>query len=298
MLRASLEVSIMRKALSLFAAAVVMLVSAKASASFHLMKVVEVFAGSTAHPNASYVQLEMYSASQNFVDGHVLHVYAADGVEIPTSKVTMTGNVTNANNQANILIGTASVQAAFGVMPDFVLPENLIKTGGAVCYEALDCFSWGAFTPGAAADTSVSPFAALTADKAARRIITGGASATLLEDADDGNNNAMDFAAVDPAPKNNSFGATVIPDAGGVDASTPDGSTGKPDSGIGTMPSPNNPTVQPDSGASAPSSSSSGDSGGCSVVSSSSSSEGWSTVLGLFTAASILVLSRRRRAKR
>ena len=290
----------MRRALSLFAAAVVMLVSAKASASFHLMKVVEVFAGSTAHPNASYVQLQMYSPGQIFVDGHVLHVYAANGVEIPTSKVIMTGTLGNANNQANILIGTSSVQAAFGVMPDFVLPENLVKTGGAVCYEALDCFSWGAFTPGAAADTSVNPFAALTADKAARRIITGGASATLLEDADDGNNNAMDFAAVDPAPKNNSFGATVMPDAGpGVDASTPDGSTGKPDSGIGTMPSPNNPTVQPDSGASASSSSSGGDSGGCSVVaSSSSSSEGWSTVLGLFTAASILVLSRRRRAKR
>ena len=83
------------------------------------------------------------------------------------------------------------------------------------------------------------------------------------------------------------------------DASTPDGSTGT-DSGISTMPSPNNPTIPLDSGTAdaGEGSSSSGDSGGCSLVSSSSSSEGWSTALGLFTAASILVLSRRRRGKR
>ncbi len=291
----------MRRALSLFAAAVVMLVSAKASASFHLMKVVEVFAGSTAHPTASYVQLQMYAPGQNFISGHFVHVYAANGVEIPADLVTFDKSVTNANDQSFILIGTADVATAFGVTPDFTLPANLIQTGGAVCYDALDCFSWGNFT-GMTSDGSVSPFAALTADKAARRIITGGASATLLEAADDGNNNAMDFAPVDPAPKNNSFGATVIPDAGpGVDASVPDGSTsgGGKDSGIGTMPSPNNPVITPDSGTSSSGGSSSGDSGGCNVVSSStSSSEGWSTVLGLCVAVSILVTSRLSRRRR
>lgn len=288
----------MRRSLSLFVAAFVMLVSAKASASFHLMKVVEVFAGSAAHPNSSYVQLQMYAPGQSFVAGHFVHVFAADGVEIPGSLVTFTGNVTNANDQATILIGTSAVAADFGVTPDFVLPAVLLKAGGAVCYDSLDCFSWGNFT-GMTLDMSVSPFAALTADKAARRIITGGTSATKLDAADDSNNNAMDFAAVDPDPKNNAFGTTVTPDAGpGVDASAPDASTGgHEDSGIGTMPSPNNPTITPDSGASGSGSSSGGDSGGCSVVSS-ESSDGWSTMLGLFTAASILVLSRRRRGKR
>ena len=298
MLRASLEVSIMRRALSLFAAAVVMLVSAKASASFHLIKVVEVFAGSAAQPNTSYVQLQMYAAGQNLVGTHKLHVYAANGTEITASSVTLASNVMNGNDQANILIGTASVAAAFGVTPDFVLPANLDMTGGAVCWEALDCFSWGTFM-GAAADTSVSPFQ-FVANKAARRIITGGASATKLEAADDGNNNTTDFASVDPAPKNN--GGSTATDggtSGGTDASVPDGSTPGKDSGIGTTPSPGNPTIQPDSGAGASSSSSSsGDSGGCSVVASSSDSEGWSTVLGLLTAASILVMSRRRRGGR
>jgi hypothetical protein len=297
-----LEVGIMRRALSLFAAAVVMLVSAKAAASFHLMKVVEVFAGSAAQPNASYVQLQMYAAGQNLVGGHTLHIYGANGVEIAASSVTLTGNVPNGNDQANVLIGTAAVASAFGVNPDFVLPANLDKAGGAVCWETIDCFSWGSFAPTMAADTSVSPFAALTMDKAARRIITTGTSATALDSGDDSNNNAMDFAAVTPGPKNNSFGVS-FPDAGpdaspGVDASIPDGSTSGKDSGIGTTPSPNNPTVTPDSGTTSSGGAPSSDSGGCSVVLSSSSSEGWSTVLGLVTAASILVLSRRRRAGR
>jgi MYXO-CTERM domain-containing protein len=291
----------MRRALSLFAAAIVMLVSAKASASFHLIKVVEVFVGSSTAPDAHYVQLQMYAAGQNFVGGHVLRVYDASGVEISGSSFTFPAMVANGSDQANILIGTAAVTAAFGVAPDFTLPAKLSTTGGAVCFDAtslglIDCFSWGTFM-GGAADTSVAPFQ-FVANKAARRIITGGASMTKLEAADDGNNNSTDFASVDPAPKNNNNGTTATDGgtSGGVDASVPDGSTPGKDSGIGTTPSPGNPTVQPDSGASSSGGAPSSDSGGCSVVSSSSeSSAGWSTALGLVTAASILMMSRRRR---
>jgi hypothetical protein len=298
MLRLSLEVCTMRKALSFVAAAVVMLVSAKASASFHEILVVEVFAGSAAQPNASYVQLQMYAPGQTFVNAHTLHVYGANGTELTSSSVKFDHDVSNGKDQANILVGTASVAAAFGVTPDFVLPASLDKAGGAVCWDALDCFSWGTFAPAKAADMSAMPFAPLT-DKAARRITTAGTNATGLDFGDDNNNNAGDFAAVTPAPKNNAFGANPPPDAGpGVDASVPDsGSSGGKDPGFGTTPSPNNPTITPDSGAGTPSSSSGSDSGGCSVVSS-PASEGWSTVLGLFTAASILVLSRRRRSPR
>ncbi len=286
------EISTMRKALSLSAAALVMLVSAKASASFHQMKVVEVFAGSVAAPNASYVQLQMYAASQNFVGGHVLHVYDAAGAEIVAAKVTLSGNVANGTNQANILIGTSSVAAAFGVSPDFTLPQNLDKTGGAVCFETIDCFSWGTFA-GAAADGSINPFQLVT-DKAARRSIASGDPA-LLESADDGNSNVADFTAVTPAPKNNNGstpdGGTTPVDAG-VDSATPPAK----DSGVGTQPSPNNPTVTPDSGtASSSGGGSSGDDGGCSVTT--QSADGWSTGLGLLAAASMLAMSRRRRKK-
>lgn len=283
----------MRRALSSSAAALVMLVSAKASATYHEMKVVEVFAGSAAAPNASYVQLQMYSAGQNLVGGHVLHVYDAAGAEIAASTVTLSANVANGASQANILIGTSSVAAAFGVTPDFTLPQNLAQAGGAVCFEALDCFSWGSFAPAMAADGAVVPFNALTANKAARRSIASGNMA-LLELADDSNNVFDDFAAVDPAPKNNAFGK---PDAGsptdaGVDSSAPPGK----DSGISTQPSPNNPTVSPDSGTTTdPGGGSGGGDSGCSFAA--QPSGGWS-VLGLLAAASMFVISRRRRNQR
>ena len=278
----------MRRALSLSAAALVMLLSAKASAGFHEMKVVEVFAGSAAAPNASYVQLAMYSQGQTFVAGHIVHVYGPTGAEIVAAKVTLSGNVANGASQANILIGTTAVTAAFGVAPDFTLPQNLDKTGGAVCFDAIDCFSWGTFA-GAAADGSVNPFQLVT-DKAARRSIAAG-NATLLENADDGNSNVADFTAVDPAPKNNKFG---LPDAGapadaGADSSVAPGT----DSGIGTKPSPNNPTVNPDSGTSSnPGAGGGGDDSGCSFTA--QRSDGWSTLAGLFVAASMLVMSRAR----
>ena len=85
--------------------------------------------------------------------------------------------------------------------------------------------------------------------------------------------------------------------AAAPDASAPDASKG--DSGITTMPSPNNPTIPLDSGTDSGPNSSSDDngSGGCNVVAS-TSSDGWSTVLGLCVAASILVTSRLSRRRR
>jgi len=166
-----------------------------------------------------------------------------------------------------------------------------------VCFEALDCFSWGSFAPGSAADGAVTPFNPLTANKAARRSIALGASATLLEDADDSNNVFADFTAVDPAPKNNSGAMSdggVTPVDAGVDSSTPP-TPGK-DSGVGTQPSPNNPTVPPGSSTTTGPREDSGGDSGCSFAA--QPSEGWSTVLGLFAAASMFVMSRRRRNKR
>ena len=58
-------------ALAVFAAGL----AAPASASFHLMKVVEIFPGTAAAPNAQYVVLQMYSAGQNFVGGHAVTVF-------------------------------------------------------------------------------------------------------------------------------------------------------------------------------------------------------------------------------
>jgi len=186
----------MRKASALFAGAVVMLMSAKASAAYHIMKVVQVYASSTA----SYVQLQMYTGGQNQVVGHKISVYDAAGVEIAASSYTIAGtNPANSSDQANILFGTSGVMATFGVAPDFILPANLSPAGGAVCFDAspADCFTWGNFT-GTTADKVggvTSPFAAFTT-MAAKRKISGGASATLLEAADDNDVISADFEAV------------------------------------------------------------------------------------------------------
>lgn len=72
----------MRRAFALFAGAVVMMVSAKASAAFHIMKVVQVYAATSG----SYVELQMYTAGQNFVNGHTITVYDAAGAEILASR--------------------------------------------------------------------------------------------------------------------------------------------------------------------------------------------------------------------
>jgi hypothetical protein len=283
----------MRRALSVSAAALVMLVSARASANFHAMKIVEVFAGSAAAPDAHYIQLQMYAAGQNFVGGHFVHVYDAAGVEIAGSLFTFSGNVANSADQANILIGTAAVTTAFGIAPDFTLPAKLNPAGGAVCFEALDCFAWGNFTPGMAADGAVVPFNALTADKAARRSIASGDPA-LLELADDSNNVFDDFKPVDPAPKNNNNMTSdggITADAG-KDGSAPPADAGK-DSGITTQPSPNNPVVTADSGTTTDPGGGGGGDSGCSVAM--QPSDGWATILGLFAAASLFVTARRRR---
>lgn len=286
----------MRKALSLSAAALVMLVSAKASASFHAMKIVEVFAGSATAPDAHYIQLQMWAPSQNFVGGHVIHVYDSAGVEIAGSMFTFSGDVANAADQANILIGTAAVTTSFGVAPDFLLPAKLSQTGGAICFEAIDCFSWGDFAPGMAADGAVVPFNALSAGKAARRSIASG-DPLLLESTDDSNNVFDDFKPVDPTPKNNNNAMSdggIATDAG-KDASTPTPTPGK-DSGITTQPSPNNPVVGADSGATSDPGGGGGGDSGCSVAL--QPSEGWSAILGLFAAASLFVTARRRRRAR
>lgn len=282
----------MRRALSLLVGGLVMLSAAEASAAYHITKIVQVFAGSAAAPNASYVQIQAYSSGQNFLAGHNILVYDAAGTQIGSVPLAM---VANGADQANVLIGTSSVMTAFGVAPDFTLPSNLSQAGGKVCFDAIDCFTWGNYTGG----DNGTPFAALTADKAATRTTTGGTNAAGLDDGDDTDSSSADFTAQTPAPKNNNGAAAT--DAG-TDASVPpkmDAGETPQDSGVSTKPSPPKPGggTTADSGAASSGGGGGGDDGGCSLGAH-GSSEGWSTSLGLAAAAAIFVLSRRRRDKR
>jgi hypothetical protein len=192
-----------RFALPLLAAAVALLsVAPAARATFHLMSIREVYPGSAAAPQSSYVELQMYASGQNLVKNHAVKLYNATGGLIGT--FAFGANLPGEGaNQQTILIGDSGVQAAFGVTPNLVDSGfNVPASGGAACWaESIDCVSWGSFTG------SIPPAAGTPADTpgipdgmAIRRKISGGTCTNLLDGADDTNDSAGDFADASPAP--------------------------------------------------------------------------------------------------
>jgi hypothetical protein len=173
-----------------------------AQASFHLIKVREVYPGSAAAPEAEYVELQMFASGQNFVKGHILRTYSATGVVSGTS--TFAANVAGGANQSTILLATPAAEAQFAVTGDAPLasPGGLSPSGGAVCWEELDCVSWGSFS-GSLPSPAGTPAPAIPDGMALGRNISGGC-ATALENSDDTNDSAADFSAVAPAPRPNS----------------------------------------------------------------------------------------------
>jgi hypothetical protein len=179
-----------------------------AAATFHLIKVREVFAGSN---DDSYVELQMFAAGQSFLGGHSMTVYGPTGTLLHSS--TFASGVAHSANQQTVLVGDTRVQEAFGIAPDLVDPALAIPAaGGAACWNAggipADCVAWGNFSGGAALQTPTgtpvgSPASpgGITAGKAIRRTIAPGCS-TLLEESDDSNDSATDFSEVVPAPRN------------------------------------------------------------------------------------------------
>lgn len=192
-----------RCALPLLVVTVTLLaVAPTAQATFHLMSVREVYPGSAAAPQSSYVELQMYADGQNLVGGHAVTLYDATGGTI--GSFAFGANLPGVGaSQQTILIGDSSVQAAFGVTPDLVDSGfNVPASGGAACWSgAIDCVAWGNFsgsTPSAAgtpADGSGIPDG-----MAIRRKTSAGTCTNLLDGADDTNDSATDFANATPAP--------------------------------------------------------------------------------------------------
>jgi hypothetical protein len=186
-----------------------LLFAAPASATFHLMKVREVYpAGS-----ASYVELQMLAVGEYQVGGHHLVAYNANGTI--ADDFTMPSNVSpSSRNNATILITGPGYASAFPSGPSSNEADpnlNLSASGGAVCWvegEPPDCVAWGDFTGPFPAQTSpllagspASP-GGVSAGKALRRSITPGC-ATLLEAGDDSDDSATDFSEQTPNPRNN-----------------------------------------------------------------------------------------------
>jgi hypothetical protein len=221
-----------------------LVIAAPASATFHLIKVKEVFPGTAAQPDSDYVELQAYSPFQNQIQFGQVRVYNANGTTASTfpSVVPTGGPVSNNANNATALIADSAFGAAFpGVTPDRTDSGlDLSAAGGAVCWPVnstpIDCVSWGAFTGNSSLPSSAgSPFqgtgtlGAIGDSKAIVRSIAPGCP-TFLEDSDDTDNSAADFSEAAPDPRPNSAAITEVacgPPPSGGPAATPGTTTPK-----------------------------------------------------------------------
>lgn len=183
--------------------------AAPAAATFHLMKVREVYPAGAA----SYVMLQTLDVGENQVGGHQLVSYNANGTI--ANNFNLPNNVSPGSlNNATILITGPGYAAAFPGGPSTDEPDpnlNLSPSGGAICWvegEPPDCVAWGNFTgplpahtPPLLVGSPASP-SGVTAGKALRRTIAPNC-ATILEDGDDSDNSATDFSEQTPNPRNN-----------------------------------------------------------------------------------------------
>lgn len=182
-----------------------------ARAAFHLMKIREVFPGTTADPSAQYVELQMFATGQNLVGGHRVRLFDAAGTEVAAH--AFTGSLPNGSNQTSILVATAQAQALFGVTPDLVMMPAIAVAGGAVCFDSIDCVTWGSYLPTVAPDGTrrpLNPTEGLIASSSATRDISAG-NPDLLENADDTNASADDWDFLAPTPRNNAGNSGVLP---------------------------------------------------------------------------------------
>jgi cysteine-rich repeat protein len=184
--------------------------SAPALANFHLMKVVEVFPGTAASPDAQYIVLQMHTGGQNVLNNHVATVFNAAGTSIGT--LTFTGNVANGLNQDKVLIATTQAATFFNLTADLTMSAILPRAGGKICFESVDCFAWGNYTGSpTGVGTPYNASTGLLSGTAAKRRLDISGLPTVLEAADDTDVCANDFVTGLPAPANNARVNGTIP---------------------------------------------------------------------------------------
>lgn len=176
-------------------------------ATFHFVKVVEVFPGTTAESTAQYVVLQMYASQQTSVSGHSLKVFDATGASLGT--FTFSHNLSHGATLATMLIATSDAETVFGVMADLEMDAVIDARGGAVCWDVVNCVAWGTFSaPTLLPASPGTPFNApdgLLFDMAMHRNLSAGGAAT-------------NFVLAAPAPKNNAGEVGTVPPTPSVTA--------------------------------------------------------------------------------
>jgi hypothetical protein len=186
----------------LFSYLVLMIPVPVAQATFHEVLISQLYPGSATAPQSSFLELQMYSPGQNFVENHSITVYGAGGASIGTF-VFPDDLPGNGVDQQTMLVGDSGVQEAFGVTPDLVDANfNLPPTGGAACWDGLDCVSWGNFSGQTVPPSGIPADATgIPNGKAIERRISGGTCSNRLEPADDSDDSDSDFFDATPTPQ-------------------------------------------------------------------------------------------------
>ena len=196
-----------------------------ASASYHLIKIREVFPGNPPEGNDAFIELQMYAAGQTELGGGaVCYRYYTSANGSTGEGGCNFGPVENGENQRTILIGDLDLidKTDFQRNLEDIFLENELNDYGAVCVSfngqaPTDCVSWGAFTgpdplfqDGIAGTPAASPPAGMSLT----RSISAGCP-TLLEASDDTDDSAADFAPATPTPRGNAAPVTEVACGGG-----------------------------------------------------------------------------------
>jgi hypothetical protein len=185
-----------------------------AAASNHLVKISEVFPGSTAHATAQFIELRMYATGENFFNGTHVFVYGPTGTLAGTYDLA---NAANGKNRSTYLLATSQAQTDFGVTADLTMSSASIDpAGGKACYISTfsgfaDCVTWGSFSGSAntgetPAGTPFQQIGGLALDQVMARRTALGSKPCALDSGDDTDDSAADFMvqAGDPRPQPNS----------------------------------------------------------------------------------------------
>ncbi len=166
-----------------------------AYATFHFARIVEVFGGTTADPDADYIVIKAHANLQDEFLGVRVEVYDAQGNQLPDFGMFLSDLPSNVTNQKSILMATPQAQQMLGIAPDGGATGTLPQSG-VVCFQkgiqTPDCVSYGNFTgnTGVGGSQAGPPAPPMPSGSALRRDL--GADG-LLQAGDDTDNSSEDF---------------------------------------------------------------------------------------------------------
>ncbi len=191
-----------------------LLAAAPARANFHLIKVVEVFTGTEAAPDAQYIVLQAYALGQNVLTGHSVQVYDTNGNLVPGGTFAFTSTVANSSDQMTVLLATPAAQTFFNMSADMTISAILPPGGGKVCWNSLTpaCVAWGGYSgPSAGVGTPINGPRGIPPGKSIHRRLDICLGPTNLDSCDDTGSSANDFTIGAPTPRNNFGTAGTTP---------------------------------------------------------------------------------------